>query len=272
MIHGSTKISKANLALNDTVNFNKDTYFDLTNTGSVRRTYNLSHEPAANMYAFESSSSVEFATFPVPIDIQYSTATISPLAVVLEPGQEQRIQVTIEPNPKLNGVQVPIYSGFIKVSSDVETVHIPYAGVAANMDNITILLPKSNFYSSYGSTPPVTYNGTQVRAFTPKVPLIYYFTNIWPTALARVDVVGVNVTNTVTFSSLEAVGSVPNFPVKWLGRSSGVNAPFNGTLADGSKVKSGVYKFVLRLAKALGDFEKGEYEEYDSDLFYMNMN
>jgi len=47
---------------------------------------------------------------------------------------------------------------------------------------------------------------------------------------------------------------------------------FNGTLADGITVATGVYKFVLRLAKLLGDFEGGEYEMYDSDLFYMNMD
>jgi len=75
--------------------------------------------------------------------------------------------------------------------------------------------------------------------------------------------VGANVTNAVNMAGLDAIGLLSGFPQTYISRTDGLDdAPFNVTLVDGTVVPSGVYKLVLRVAKLLGEFAAGEFEEY----------
>ena len=65
------------------------------------------------------------------------------------------------------------------------------------------------------------------------------------------------------------------FPWTWEARSLAgyyyANS-FDGLLADETLVNSGVYKMVLRLAKAFADPARGrEYETFETPPFYMDM-
>jgi hypothetical protein len=276
MVHSSITISVANLALNDTANFFQNASFYVYNTGPSTVSYDLTHEPAGNAYPL-SSTLTEFATFPFSLDTQYSTAIISPSTLTLGQGQKQLVTVSISPQSALNSSLAPIYSGFVNLTSTSGTgpaLSIAYAGVATTMKHLPILRPESNFFSSVYEVNRTSYNGTIIEAFSPTKPLTYYFGTVWPTKLARVDLVSVDssTANTVTVAGLNLVGSTIGFPQYWMARGVYASVSFNGTLADGITVATGVYKFVLRLAKLLGDFEGGEYEMYDSDLFYMNMD
>ncbi|KAB8289500.1 hypothetical protein EYC80_010660 [Monilinia laxa] len=272
VIHANLTLSEYNLPLNDTTNFVKKPTFIVKNTGSEAVTYSLTHDPAMNVYAFTAGETTSIPAFPPPIDTQYSSALITPSSFTLSPNEQQEIALSITPSSKLNAAQVPIYSGFVKITSSAganETYQIPYAGVATSLRSIPIVIPGSAFFNSaYGFT-NVPFQNATVPGYKLGIPITMYATNSWATAYARIDVVGVNVTNTVNLQGLKAVGSVPLFPQKWIPRNAGLAGAFNGTLADGSVIKAGIYKFVVRVEKAGGVFANGEVEEYSSRNFYM---
>ncbi|KAH8893170.1 subtilisin-like protease [Thozetella sp. PMI_491] len=275
MIHARTSFSQYNVPLNDTGNFVKEAQVDIKNTGCKPVTFTFSHVPASNVYALASGTSTSFVKYPVPVDEQYSTADITPSTLTLAPGESKPIYVSVAPNPNLDNSRVPVYSGYIKADSPNQTYSIPYAGVAATMKELPITLPGSCFFNSYYAPTQIPFNGTTIRGYSPNRPLTYYCTTIWQTRLVRFDIVNVNGSsnpNPITASGLQIEGSPPGFPVTNLRRSSSLAADFNGTLAEGRAIETGVYKFVARLGKLLGDFDAGEYEKYESALFYMDMS
>lgn len=271
-IRGNLTLSESNLPLNDTTNFVKNATFTVTNTGSETVTYELTHDPAMNVYAFTSGQTTSITTFPPNSDTKYSSAAITPSSFSLGPNEQQEISLSVTPSPDLDAAQVPVYSGYVKIVSSAgqnETYQIPYAGVATSLKSIPIIVPKSTFYNSAGGSFNVAFNGTTVQGYNLGRKVSMYGTNSWAISYVRIDVVGVNITNTAELEGLKGVGSVPLFPASWIARGTGLTGNFNGTLSDGSIIEAGVYKFVVRVAKANGVFADGEYEEYSSLNFYM---
>ncbi|RAL59204.1 hypothetical protein DID88_006659 [Monilinia fructigena] len=217
------------------------------------------NDASATAYSYLTSVAQQGAGLVNAYAVIHANLTLSEYNLPLNDTTNFEVALSITPSSNLNAAQVPIYSGFVKITSSAganETYQIPYAGVATSLRSIPIVIPGSAFFNSaYGFT-NVPFQNATVPGYKLGVPITMYTTNSWATAYARIDVVGVNVTNTVNLQGLKAVGSVPLFPQKWIPRKTGLEGTFNGTLADGSVIKAGVYKFVVRVEKAGGVFCK----------------
>ncbi|QSZ30386.1 hypothetical protein DSL72_004909 [Monilinia vaccinii-corymbosi] len=276
MVHSKLTLSKYNLPLNDTTNFVKKAKFTIKNTGSQKITYSVTHEPAMNVYVFNPGQTDAVAPFPGPFDNQYSGADFKPESFSLSPNEQKDINVFISPSSNLKASQVPLYSGFVKITTSAggnETYRIPYAGVATSLLSIPVIVPDSPFINATNPddtpAPTIPFNGTTITAYKIGSSVSMFAKNSWALRYLRFDIVGVNITNKANLQGLKGVGAVPNYPDFWYARDWPLQGDFNGTLANGKVVKPGVYKFVMRAEKAGGVFKKGEYEQYDSDNFYM---
>jgi hypothetical protein len=66
----------------------------------------------------------------------------------------------------------------------------------------------------------------------------------------------------------QVLGSVPGYPVQNHVRQATDSIAWNGQLADGSFVKEGKYRFMLRALKIFGDLTYDhDYEMYTTQLF-----
>lgn len=273
MIHAGITVTEANLAFNDTANHVRKAAFYVQNTGTTAQTFTLTHQPAANVYAFTDSNKESVAVFPPPVDTKYATAVISPSTLSIKPGEKKRVSVAVTPDASLDSTLVPFYSGFINITGGGELIHLPYGGAAAVMHDIQILesnwptLSKAGAYS----------NGT-TTTFKPSVksyPTIYWNLR-WATAELRLDVISVDKPNTVFAAGLKTFGSVDEFPLRWVARGlpdTYDGASWDGVLADDSTVPSGKYYLSLRVAKVFADLNRGrEFEKYDTEVFIMDMS
>lgn len=286
MVHTGIVLSETNIALNDTGHFEDKPDFYITNTGKTAVTYTLTHEPAVNLFAFDASYGISsYAPSTIPsIDQQYSSISFNPSSVTIAPGSQKHIRFTVTPNPSLNETLVPVYSGFIKItaSSSSDTAHIPYAGVAARMNDIPIADTSIGLYEYEPNASISTYSfkNSTIDLYKPSEGSYpsYVFSNTWATKNIRVDIVALSpgTKNLVYAIGLKTVGSLPGFPQTYVPRTLEGYAfylDFDGYLADGTQVPSGAYQVVLRLAKAFANPSRAQdYETFESVPFYLDMS
>jgi hypothetical protein len=280
MVHSGIALTETNLAFNDTADHVKSAAFYIQNTGTTVQTYTLTHAPAANFYSFpDDNNKYIVAAFPPPSDTKYSTAVISPATLSVKPGEKKRVTVSVTPDPSLQASLVPFYSGYINMTSSAgESVTLPYGGAATTMHDIVILQPDFN-WPVFDTSLVSSTSSDGVNTFKPSAGSgpIYEWNNVWATAQMRLDIISVDGPNPVFVAGVATAGSVPGYPLSWVPRSAILGdyygALWNGTLADGTVVGSGKYKFSLRLAKVFADLSRGrEYERYDSEVFIMDMS
>jgi len=279
MIYAGIAVTETNIALNDTRHHVSNAAFDVQNLGTATQTYTLTHQPAANAYAFDLTNTDLVAAFPPPLDTKYSSVTIFPPILSLEHGQKKRVTIVVLPNPSLNTSLVPVYSGYINITSSLttESISIPYLGVATVMNNITILASDASWPDFNDSLAVSTNDSTSTfKPSSQSFPVLYWNTR-WAMAEVRLDVLSTNpFLNKIRAAGLSTYGSVSGYPLRWQPRGVAgqvTGAEWNGTLADGRKAVSGNYKFVLRFAKGFGDLNRGrEFESYESEAFAMDMS
>ena len=69
------------------------------------------------------------------MDIRYSAAVIEPSTLTFAPEQSRPVYLSVTPDFSLESSLIPVYSGFLKATTDKNETHsIPYAGVAPNID------------------------------------------------------------------------------------------------------------------------------------------
>ncbi|KAI6716212.1 serine endopeptidase [Diplocarpon mali] len=200
MIHAQNALSEVNIALNDTANFVRNPSFYVENVGTTVATYQLTHEPATNVYGFNSTYGVDFnwAISAVPdTDQKYSGVIVAPVILTVAPGQKERVGISVTPDASLNRTHIPVYSGFIKVTS----------GTAET--GLNIWEP----FFSLGTTPfsgEGSVNGS-IEVSKPSRYLYpyFYWSKVMATKQTRLDIVNVNGTNPATVLGLDTVG--------WLG-------------------------------------------------------
>ncbi|CAF4766945.1 unnamed protein product, partial [Rotaria sp. Silwood1] len=75
----------------------------------------------------------------------YKDVFIWPTTFKLEPGQSHMVTIRFEPPRKADAALLPIFSGFIDVSNNVDNkvAHVPYAGMIGNYKNAPILVRNS---------------------------------------------------------------------------------------------------------------------------------
>jgi len=277
-IHSGIAVTEANLAFNDTQHHVANAAFYVVNTGKTEQTYTLSHVGAATAYAFDAADKTMPATFPIPLDTKYASVVATPSTLTIKPGEKKRVTVAATPDASLDASLVPFYSGYINITGGGESIHLPYGGAAANLHDIVILAQDNSVaYPYFDNEDAVSVKGN-VSTFKPSVGSqpYFYWNNRWATAVARLDIISVGGANPVYAAGLDIVGSANGYPLWWNPRGkigAFYNSTWDGTLADGTSVKSGSYKFALRLAKVFADLNKGrEYEKYESEVFSMDMS
>ncbi len=140
-VHHKTRVFPARLYLNDTKHANLRQTIELTNVGSTPQTYTLSHKAAGSLLSMDSTSKF-WRSFPIPVDRQAASVTLSPPTLTLQPGAKGTVQLTFTP-PTLNSGQIPIYSGWIGVNSkgdpDLGSASVPYLGVGTDLSQEPVL-------------------------------------------------------------------------------------------------------------------------------------
>ncbi len=215
-------------------------------------------------------------TFPPELNTQYATAIISPYALTIPSQGIAVIIVTFSRPSMLDTERIPVFSGYINIeSSNNESFHLPYMGVAYNMSQVIVTdvkyLPPwvSNSSNSsqilYSNSINVTFN---ITVNQPE----FNWRLVMSSALVRLDVLGSG--NQTEVAGVNILGSVPGFPMYWLPRSdltslaTYYNVSWNGTLSTGVEVPAGNYMFLYRALKIFGDQNNNDdYESWTSPVF-----
>ncbi|CAF0925932.1 unnamed protein product [Rotaria sordida] len=140
----TTIISPSELALNDTVRQKKFYNIKVSNIGNKLAQYQISHRGAA-LATGKQYGDDQLLSTPV-YTADYADVNISPTNFKLWPGQSRIITLTFQAPRKAQAALLPIFSGFICVSNNVngKIAHIPYAGVVGDYKNARILVRNSS--------------------------------------------------------------------------------------------------------------------------------
>lgn len=76
---------------------------------------------------------------PAPLNNHYAEVSIQPNKRKIKPGQSATFVATFTQPKGVDAKKFPVYSGFLKVASESESVHVSYMGVAATMKNLKVL-------------------------------------------------------------------------------------------------------------------------------------
>ncbi|KAH8596882.1 peptidase S8/S53 domain-containing protein [Bisporella sp. PMI_857] len=167
-ILASSTISPSQLQIGDTDSFsNKPQKITIKNRSLLPVIYTVKHKGAGYTEYFPFPDLLQpsdwyFWAFP-----QYSiygSASFSSSVFTLFPGQSQTIDVTISP-PKLTDAQIhktPVFSGFIEISSLLETYTIPYLGAPYSRQKVNAIDLSNTTLTDWEGTrhnqkQPVTY-------------------------------------------------------------------------------------------------------------------
>ncbi|KAG8904015.1 hypothetical protein FRC00_014324, partial [Tulasnella sp. 408] len=134
-IHGKTVVTPAQIALNDTAYGKPEHTITIKNTSNKVQKYKITHVPAGTMNPFDSHQQ---AIHPVPLDKHYAKVTFKPSTVEVQPGKSAKFVATINPPTGVNSKIFPVYSGFLKVASGDDSVHVSYMGVVGKMKDMKI--------------------------------------------------------------------------------------------------------------------------------------
>ncbi|KAJ3522214.1 hypothetical protein NMY22_g11986 [Coprinellus aureogranulatus] len=299
-LHTSTILSTGELILNDTANFKADHTFQVTNTGSERKEYAISHIPAATAETFIPGTNLT-AFGPLALADAAGSATITPSTLVLEPGQSGEVEVSFTPPTGLDPTTFPVFSGFIQVATPSENpVHVSYVGGVGSLKDVTIIdtteevlnIPTPVLLDSNGEVQvsPTNYTFTEFDYPT------LLWRQLFGSPLWRADLVDVNTTvrSTIqpraiglqerdepvfsfpfeaargsgTFAEVPTLG--PIFEEAYIPRNDASNNPFyffdllEPTFANGTSIPNGSYRLLFRILKVTGDRTKQE--DYESWL------
>ncbi len=170
-VHHTTEVTPGMLFLNDSAHYNLQQTVTIKNVGKAAQTYQLSQDSAGTLMSFDPSKNF-WRGFPaLPYTGASGTATASTNSVTLNPGETSDVQFTFAPPSGVDEAQIPIWSGFIRITSTTDdelgSVNVPYFGVAADVaSHETLALEPSTsgiLYPVLGdaSSAPV-YNDTTV--------------------------------------------------------------------------------------------------------------
>ncbi|KAF7357681.1 Minor extracellular protease vpr [Mycena venus] len=290
-IFGTTTLSRTELILNDTAHFAGPQKFTVKNTGKTVKTYTLSHVPAGTAVTIGAGSILP-ALGPVPLSTSYASVKFNSGKFTLLPGQAHDVVATITPPKGVDATTFPVYSGFIHVTSPVESVHATYLGLAASLkdkqvvDNTDIIFGVNipALLDSAGNVQDGPVNYTFVGADAPTM----LWRQAFGTPLLRLDLVSANTSFAPTLNSRAAIsfatshkgGSFakvstlgPLLEQPYLGRNDEGDLLQNtfvlsNTFANGTTISNGSYKVLLRALRVTGDpTNEADYESWLSPIF-----
>ncbi|KAL7793830.1 peptidase S8/S53 domain-containing protein [Trichoderma ceciliae] len=111
----------------------------ITNQSGSKKKYSIQHSPAAftRLYYDYLAGGQDFSSNGsiIPLEI-YASATFSQSSLTLGPGQSATFQVQITPQEDDWPWSLPVYAGYVKVSTDNAAYTIPYIGVPYNRTEV----------------------------------------------------------------------------------------------------------------------------------------
>lgn len=300
-IHQPFTLSPTELLLNDTAYFAGTQSITIKNTGNSKVKFRLSHTPAVTVYAFQDGSYE--SAYPLPIAEGASASVkLGKTTINLKAGESQTVDIKFGYPTNVNQQRLPIYSGYIVISSDDGTTsQVPYLGVATAMKSIPVLdytstltgSPLPDVVDGSGTVQTGSQSYTLVDGDAPTVmyrlfagtPVLYIdlvaanaTLGFQPTIAKRGNKkngfsgyhwVNKNSTQGGTFSNVPVLGNV--YEGDYLQRNTGtiydqgstINSfAFTGTFTNGTSVPYGSYKFLVRALRITGNPTKQA--DYDS--------
>lgn len=82
---------------------------------------------------------------PVPLGDAVAQVSIVPPTLLVLPGTTANFAVVITPPQGIDPARYPVYSGFINVASDEDTVKVSYLGVGGSLHDKEVLDTSSTF-------------------------------------------------------------------------------------------------------------------------------
>lgn len=127
------------LILNDTAHARPVQLITVKNKSKMLQRYSISHAPAGTTTSFDSEQ--QAIHYPVPLNTNYARVSFSTKTLTVHPGESVSFFATILPPTGVDPKVFPVYSGFIRIArkDGLETVNVPYLGVAAKMKDMKVI-------------------------------------------------------------------------------------------------------------------------------------
>ncbi|KAH8674310.1 peptidase S8/S53 domain-containing protein [Xylariales sp. PMI_506] len=262
--YATTLLSVSSLAFNDTDHFVGTLNFTISNTGTDDVTYELSTVGAATGYTFSDSLIPDI--FPgLNLDDSYATVSFSESEVKVAAGSEVVVEVTVTP-PPIDGSLLPVYSGYINLNgSNGDALSLPYQGIVGSLHDTQVLNNTFLALSTDADLNPIdgdnsTFTIYKTNSNTTVVPQPAAVANMaFGSPLLKYEVIRVG----TGYLKDQNLGDVLGSPVPYVSRDPLAFA-WNGTLADGSYVPAGTYKFNVSALHIFGD--ASDPTEWDSGV------
>lgn len=286
--HAVGVLNVSSISFNDTANFVKSAWFEITNTGSDSVTYAISYSASGTVYTLPSDGDPVPSTFSIgsPPEIVASSAQLSlnPDTITIGPGESASIEVTASLPTDLITSRIPVYGGYISLNgTNDESLSLPYLGVASSLKDAIIFdsVDGMTYLSRYlnvsaipdGFTftlPPPNSTDEEKEQYDFPVPVSL---DSFGTRVLRVDLVPAqsdSTVNTTQVLGVDIVGSIINFPVYEQGRGSW-HAFWYGQLSDGAFAPPGDYYLLFRALKIFGNEDSpDDYESVKSVSFSLS--
>lgn len=271
--HSTIILGSDGIALNDTDNFVGAQSFSIQNTGSSDVTFTLGHTKAVTMNTFREGSNGALLASNTAAEA-WAELSFSTDKVVVPAGGSENVTVTVTPPEGLNGTLLPVYSGYVTLESDKQSLVLPYLGVVGSLVSTPVLDSRNVFLANYNS--PAEAN----RTYTIAKPEPEGFINtdrgdqatvpnvaIQPTvgtAQLRIDILalssGSNSTDLPTtpfFDRFESVGTLPGYPVPYAPNENRA-AYYKGRTADGKVLPEGTYQLAVSGLRVFGNASSAE--------------
>ncbi|PFH53716.1 hypothetical protein AMATHDRAFT_45185 [Amanita thiersii Skay4041] len=128
----NTIVTPGELLLRDIVQVQKK-WITIHNTGQSKQTYHIEHRPAGTAETFQRDG-IYPAHGPVPLSTRTASVYFDPTSFTLSRKETKAVSVTFVP-PKGS----VLYSGFIMITSQTETLHVTYLGLGASIRDKKVL-------------------------------------------------------------------------------------------------------------------------------------
>ncbi|KAL0933476.1 subtilisin-like serine protease pr1c [Colletotrichum truncatum] len=273
--YATTVLSVAGISFNDTDNLASEVSFTVTNVGDTPATYNVSHVPALTaltLYQIYRDSS------PI-LETVYASLTFEPSSFTVEPNATAEVRVSVIPPKGLDTPSLPVYSGWVALNGTNGdggiALSVPYIGVAGSMKNVTVLASQRIFLTrSDDPRNPTVAANTTFQLPTPAdhadwaQPLLnttdlilpvgalpdQYVWLVMGSAEVRIEVVPLDANPDAKDNGLgvSTLGNIAGYPVIYR-RPIGWMNPWDGTLANGSRVPPGRYSLAIFALKIAAD-------------------
>ncbi|KIY47274.1 pyrolysin [Fistulina hepatica ATCC 64428] len=273
-IHATTIVSPGELLLNDSAHFQGTQRITVSNQGSIRKDYTLTHVPAGTALSVQVDS-IQASLGPVSLTTDYASVTFSTNSFALDAGKSIDITVTFAP-PTVNESQYPVFSGWIDITSKDGSAQITYLGVSAALIDKQVL-DNTDYYFGF-DVPAVLDQNSDVQSNatnytftgTDFPTIVWRFTFGTPLFYAELVDASAQLSslNGLSMANIDVIGTLEE--LDWYPRSDEDDNAYyeldwsTPVFANGTTVPNGTYKILLRALRATGD--PTNLEDYDAWL------